>query len=302
MNPEPTGRRGTAWAVLALGVAVVSSASILIRYAQEAGVSSLVIAAGRLAIASLVLTPFAWRALREELPRLAARDLAVAIAAGCALALHFASWISSLEYTSVASSTVLVTTNPVWVGLASVMLLGERVRWATWLGIGLTVLGTVIILIADSALAPARREGSALLGNGLALVGALTASAYLLIGRALRGRLSLAAYVWLVYSVAALVLGAMAGAGGAQVTGFPLVAYLCVVALALGPQLIGHTAINYTLRRVSATATAVAILGEPVGSALLAWALLAEPIGAAQMLGFAAIAIGIVVAARAESR
>ena len=177
------------YVVLALAVAVVSTASILIRYAQAEGVPSITIAALRLAFAVLMLTPIALPRIRAELPRLSRRDLLLAFGSGAALAVHFAAWITSLEYTSVASSAALVTTNPVWVGIASVVLLRERVPAPVIAGIALGLCGSLLIFAAESgagAAAPAP-----LLGNGLALVGALAASAYLLIGRGLRERLSL---------------------------------------------------------------------------------------------------------------
>lgn len=292
--------RARAIGALAAGVLVVATASILIRQAQDAGMSSIVIAAGRLGIATLVLAPFAWPSLRASLPALDRRTLLLALVAGLALAVHFAAWIASLEHTSVASSTALVTTNPLWVGLASVLVLRERVPAGAWIGIALTLAGSLVIVAADGTAAVRPGGGSALLGNGLALAGAVSASAYLLIGRALRVRLPLLAYVWLVYAMAAIVLCL---AAMPEIASAPLpapAAWGAVLALALGPQLLGHTAINHALRNLSATFTAVAILGEPIGSAILAWVLLDEAVTAGQAAGFAAIAAGIVVAAWAE--
>lgn len=296
--------RFSAFAALGAGVIVIAFASILIRTAQEAGMSSLAIAAGRLGIAALVLAPFALGAARREWVRLTAAERWIVIGSGSALALHFATWISSLEHTSVASSTALVTTNPLWVGLAAAFLLRERVGALGWVGIALTFLGTIVIVAADGDRVVREGAGSALLGNALALIGAITASAYLLAGRHLRTKVTLLAYVWMVYAIAAVLLIAMAAMQAAgdvrSLVSLPAIAWLAVLALALGPQLIGHTAVNLALRRLSAPFTAVAILGEPIGSALLAWLMLAEPIGAMQLAGFALIGAGIVAAARGE--
>jgi drug/metabolite transporter (DMT)-like permease len=277
-------------------VLVVSTASILIRVGQAQGAASITIAAFRLGIAALILTPFALRAT----PRIGARDLWLALASGALLAIHFWSWITSLAHTSVASSTALVTTNPLWVGLASLLLFRERLAPALVSGIALCLGGTVLIFLSDRSAVSHAPGGDPLLGNALALIGAVSASGYLLIGRALRTRLSLLSYVWLAYSGAAVVLWVGVAFSGAPVRGLPVVAYLCMLGLALGPQLLGHTAFNWSLRHLSATFVAVSILGEPIGSALLAWFLFAEKLAPAHLLGFALTLAGIVVAARAQ--
>jgi drug/metabolite transporter (DMT)-like permease len=287
--------------VLAFGVAVVSTASILIRYAQAEKVPSLTIAAVRLALAALVLTPIVWMRAAPELRALRRRDLALALFSGVALAIHFWSWIASLAYTSVASSTVLVTTNPLWVGLASMLILGERPGRRTVGGIALTLVGSLFIFASDGS-----QGGSAALqpdpvrGNLLALLGALAASAYLLLGRALRPRVGLLVYIWLAYGTAALVLLLTAGVTGHTLMGYSTLAYAVMIALALGPQLLGHTAFNWALRHVSATFVAISILGEPIGSALLALALFGERFAPLQLAGFVLILGGIFLAARGE--
>ena len=193
-----------AYAALGLGVIVISSSSIMTRYAQAAGVSSLSIAAIRLALASVMLTPFAFARSSGEIRTLSRRDLLLGIAAGGLLAAHFATWISSLAYTSVASSTALVTTNPIWIAAASVVLFHERIRQGLLAAIGFALCGSVLIFLADGGSGSA--QPNAPLGNTLALIGSLAVSGYLLIGRALRRRLSLLAYVWLVYTSAAVAL------------------------------------------------------------------------------------------------
>ncbi|MFV9506210.1 MAG: DMT family transporter [Oscillochloridaceae bacterium umkhey_bin13] len=285
--------------VLFVGVLIASTASILVRYAQGAGVPSLTIAAGRLALAALILTPLAWTRVAPELRGLQRRDLALALASGAFLAVHFASWISSLAYTSVASSAALVATNPLWVGLVSLLIFRERLSWPTLAGIGITLLGTLLIGISDSTNST---QPNPLLGNLLALIGAATVSGYLLIGRNLRQRLSVLAYIYVVYSTAAVILVLWALVTGQAVFGFPAYAYLLILGLALGPQLLGHTAFNYALSTVSATFVAVAILGEPIGSALLALVLFGEQFAPLQLAGFVLLLIGIYVAARAETK
>jgi len=291
--------RALPFLVLGVGVVVVSSAAILIRFAQADGAPSLAIAAIRLAVAAAVLAPFAWLRAGEEMRRLRRRELGLCILSGTLLAAHFWAWITSLEHTSVASSTALVTTNPLWVALASAIFLRERPGGAAIVGIMLTVAGSVLIFTADANRTHAPGSGP-VLGNILALVGAISASGYLLVGRALRARVSLTAYIWIAYSTAAGLLLVAALATGASFLSLPSSAWLFMVALALGPQLIGHTTFNWALRRLTATFVAVAILGEPVGSALLAYLFFGERFGALQFAGFVLLLLGIFVAMREE--
>lgn len=289
---------GSTFLVLAGAVAVVSTASILIRYAQAEGASSLAIAAGRLGIAAAVLAPLALPRLRQDLGALSARPLLLCMASGLLLAIHFWTWIASLEYTSVASSTVLVTTNPLWVALASAWLLRERPGAATLAGIALTVAGSAAIFASDASAAAA--AASPLLGNTLALVGAVAASGYLLIGRALRAAVGFSTYVWTAYATAAALLWLALLAQGGEPMQLSGAAWGLIAALALGPQVIGHTALNWALRRLSATFVAIAILGEPVGSALLAYVVFGETFESLQLAGFVLLLAGIFAAARAE--
>jgi drug/metabolite transporter (DMT)-like permease len=235
-----------------------------------------------------------------ELRRLDRRDLRLALGSGAFLALHFGAWISSLAYTSVASSVALVSTNPIWVGLASFLLLRERLQAGMIAGILLTFAGSVLIVLSDSSPAAAQLQPAPLLGNALALLGAAGVTGYFLIGRGLRERISLLSYVWLVYTTAAVLLLLAAWLAGQQLLGLHPTAYLAILVLALGPQLLGHTSFNWALRRLSATFVAVAILGEPVGAALLALEFLDEGFAPLQLAGFILLLAGIGIAALAE--
>ena len=284
--------------VLGLGVIIISSSSILTRYAQGAGVSSLSIAAVRLTLAAMILTPLAWVRASAEIRALSTRDIRLGLVAGALLAAHFATWISSLAYTSVASSTALVTTNPIWIALASVLIFHERMGKAVLVAIGFALLGSSLIFLADSGVDSPQRDP--LFGNTLAVIGSLTVSGYLLIGRSLRRHLSLLVYVWLVYSSCAIALVSVALFAGQPLWGFTPVAWGCLVGLALGPQLLGHTVFNWALKHVSATLIALTILGEPIGSALLALLLFGETFSPLQITGFMALLTGIYLAARSE--
>ncbi len=293
--------RARVLAVLAAGVLVMSTASILIRWLQAAGVPSLSIAAWRLALAALVLAPLVLARHRAELARLGAREWLLAAAAGAFLAAHFAAWILSLEYTSVASSVALVTTNPIWIGIASWVLFRERLGRLMLLAIGLAIAGSAVVFLADGG-EPAPGGTRPVLGNALALVGSLTICGYLLIGRGLRRSMSLVPYVGVVYAVAAVCLVVLALAGGAPLVGFARESWLMLLALAVGPQLLGHSSFNWALKYLSATLIALAILGEPIGSTVLAWWLLEEPVGAVKLGGMALLLAGIYLAARGAGR
>ncbi len=313
--------KARAYVVLVLGVLIVAWASILIRWAgsgtpspvvaagrfllgwlEAPGLvgsekpSPLVIAAGRMVLASLLLTPVA---LAGGVPRtlrtLRRKDLLLLLASGLALALHFASWIASLSLTTVASSVVLVTMNPLFVALASYLLLRERISRLTVVGIALAVVGGILVGYGDIAL-----SGRALLGDFLALIGALCASTYFLLGRSLRRRLSILSYIWPVYTVAALALLLTCLLSGQVLSGYTPESYFLLLLLALGPQLLGHSALNYALGRLSATFVTVAVLGEPLGAAVLAFLLLEEVPPAISLLGGALVLVGIVLAGRGE--
>jgi drug/metabolite transporter (DMT)-like permease len=286
------------------GILAVSTAAIFIRFAQE-DVPSLVVAAYRLSISTLILIPFAWRR-RSELRSLQRRDLLATGLAGSFLALHFATWISSLELTSVASSVVLVTTTPLWVALFSPLILKEALSRRAGLGMIIALAGGVIVGVSDSCLheaggfaCPPLQElmgGNAFTGNFLALSGAWMAAGYLIVGRRVRSKLSLVTYISLVYGSAAVILVSMAIAGGYQLGGYPAQAFMWLAMLAIFPQLVGHSIFNWALAYMPASYVAVTLLGEPVGSTILAYFLLAETPTGGKLLGGLLILTGIALA------
>lgn len=268
---------------MGIGVLAVSTASIFIRFAQQAGAGSLAIAALRLALAALVLLPFAVMRCREEYRALTLREWALMGISGVFLGAHFATWIFSLELTSVVSSVVLVTLSPLFVALGSALVLRERLTTRVLLGMSIAIAGGIVIGVAD---APNASSGSnPLLGNALALMGAVCIAPYLIIGRILRQRLSLWAYVAVVYGAAALTLLLAVLVSGAPLVGFEPVAYVWIALLALAPQLIGHTSFNWSVRRLPAVYATIPVLGEPIGSSVLAVILLGEAIRPLTVLG-----------------
>ena len=286
--------------VLGVGLLAISFGAIFARFAQGYGLPSLAVAALRLGLAALIVTPLAWWQSRHALRALDRRQLMLAAVAGFFLALHFATWISSLEYTSVASSTALVTTNPVWISLASLALFGERPSRMTLAGIAVSLSGSALIFWSDSR--TSAPGSNPFLGNVLALIGSWCFSAYLLIGRRLRADMPLPAYIWLAYGAGALFLLIGCVGAGVPLAGYTVPAYLVALGMALGPQLLGHSAYNWSLRHVSPTFVAVVTLGEPVGSAMLAWMIFGEAFAPWQAAGFVMLLAGIYLAAIGEGR
>ena len=296
---------------LTFGILAVSTASIFIRLAQ-AHAPSLVIAAGRLTLATLILAPIAWSQKRAELAALSRRQVGLALLSGFFLALHFATWITSLEYTTVASSVVLVSTVPLWVALLSPFTLKEPVTRLVLIGMVQALLGGAIVGVSDSCswgatglVCPSLADflrGQAFLGDLLALAGAITAAGYLLIGRNLRAHMSLISYIFVVYGMAAVVLLVIMLAAGQSPFGYPPLTYLWLLLLALIPQLIGHSTYNWALGYLSAAYVSIALLGEPIGSTILAYFLLSETPTPIKIGGAVLILAGIYVASLSEAK
>ncbi len=212
---------------------------------------------------------------------------------GLLLSLHFALWIASLKYTSVASSVVLVTTHPIFVGMGGLLFLKERPGLTLIIGIALSVLGSGLIGYGDMVL-----SGQALMGDGLALLGAIAASGYLLIGRKMRKEQDLFSYIFPVYSMAGLILILLSLIFQKPFFGYSSSTYFYLFLLALVPQLVGHTTFNWALKYLPASMVAVAILGEPIGSTILAYFILGEGLTIWKVIGGMSILSGILIALR----
>ena len=281
------------WLPLLLGVLAVSTGSILIKLCA---VPALSLAAYRLGLAApffclgtTLREPGWWRTFPKELR-------SWALLSGMFLGLHFATWIASLSFTTVTSSVVLVTTNPLFVGLGSVIFLKEKVSSRLWMGMLLAVAGSAII----AGFSPTHPESAPnpTLGNALALCGALFMSSYMLVGRKLQTAVSTGAYVSAVYSIAALTLLILAVGSGSPLSGFRPWDWGMLALMALIPQGLGHTLLNRSLRLLPASVVALAILGEPVGASLMAAALLDEIPNAGQAAGALVVLSGVVLGSR----
>ncbi|MGI8539561.1 MAG: DMT family transporter [Rubrobacteraceae bacterium] len=267
---------------VAVAVVAVSSAAIIIRLADAPAIS---VAFWRCALGVLFLAPFAL-ARRERFPK--GRNLYVAAASGVALGAHFGFWVSSLDYTSVAASVVLVTSAPIFVAALGYVFLGERTSPLSFLGILVALGGTVVIAADDSV------GSAALLGNMLALAGAATFAVYVLTGRFSRtGGVGFLGYSIVAYTVGAATLLPVALLSGAELWGYSGETWFWLVMLTLGPQILGHTVFNWALGYVDASIISGVVLVEPVASAVLAWLILSETPGIPTVIGGVVVIFGL---------
>jgi drug/metabolite transporter (DMT)-like permease len=267
---------------VAVGVLAVSAAAIFIRLAET---PALAVALWRNALGVLVLLPIAFYR-RDGFPQ--GRGLLVGVASGVALGAHFGFWISSLDYTSVAASVVLVCTQPVFVAILAYLVFGERTSSLSLFGILVALAGTVVIASDGSV------GAATFFGNMLAVIGAITVAIYVLIGRSLRTTgVGVLPYSIVVYASATATLAPAALYAGAPLWGYSGETWFWLFALTLGPQILGHTVLNWALRYVQASIISGTILAEPVVSALLAWMVLSERPGFATILGGAVVLLGL---------
>jgi drug/metabolite transporter (DMT)-like permease len=289
---------------LSLGILAASTASIFIRFAQS-DAPSLVIAAYRLSIATLILAPLLLVRHRHDLQAMTTREVSLSIVSGIFLAIHFATWITSLEYTSVASSVVLVQTSPLFVALLSPLILRERLSRFIIFGLVLALLGSLTIGLSDAChwaedlQCPSIADffsGNAMKGDLLALTGGAAGAGYIMIGRRLRRTVSLLPYITLTYGAAAVVLIVLMLGAGHTPIGYSPQTYLWFLLLALFPQLFAHSTYNWALRYLSAALVSISQLGEPVSSIILAFVILREVPTPLRLVGAVIILIGIAVA------
>ena len=281
-------------AALAVAVFAVSTSAVLIRWS---GAPPTVAAFYRVLFTTGLLAPLAFTRHGEHLRSLGGRDALAAGATGLALAAHFAAWFQSVEWTSVAASVTLVQAQPLFVAVGAWALLDERLGARKLGGILLAVAGMAVMSAGD-LLGGALVGPRPLAGNALAVVGAVTMAAYVLAGRSLRVRVPLVPYVTVVYSVCAAGLLGVALVQDVALLGYPPVEWGLFLAMAAGPGVFGHTALNWALEHVEPAVVSVSLLGEPVGSTLLAMVLLAEIPGPWTVVGGAVVLAGIAVTAR----
>jgi drug/metabolite transporter (DMT)-like permease len=282
-------RETSPYIILLLGVLFVSVGSIFVRLTPA---PALAVAFYRMAFATVLIAPFALGSARRSVPSLGGRSRLLLVASGVALALHFATWISSLSYTSIASSVLLVNTAPIFAIVLSQMFLGEKADLTVLAAIGLALLGAALIAAGDWGAAP-----STMFGNLLAVAGAATLAGHHVVGRGLRDVLPLNAYVIAVWALAALTLAAIAAVFGTPFAPYPARAWVGFLALGLVPTVLGHGLVNRSLRSLRAPTVGLFLLGEPLGASVLAYLIFGEVPSASTAVGgfIVLLALGLVL-------
>lgn len=281
--------------LLVVGVAAISTSAVLVRLASDEDAPAFAIAFYRCAMAAAILLPLGLLRHRDEYRAMTPARWRLALLSGVFLGAHFATWIPSITFTTVAASAVLVQTTPIWVALMG-RFIGERPTRRGMVGILIALGGTMVI-------AGGGFEGGsrALFGDVLALCGAIFGAAYVLCGRSLRREISVVTYTGIVYTTAACLLAVIMLVSGTPFFGYSPEVWMLFAAMTLGPQLGGHTVFNYLLGSLSATVVSIALLAEPVGATLLAFVVLGERPGAVTLVGGAIVLAGVFVAIRAEA-
>lgn len=273
---------------LTVGIAAVSCGAVLVRLAAA---PALVVATYRVSWATCLLAPLLMSRSGRELRANGWQDWRRLAISGVALALHFALWIASLSYTSVASSVLLVDTTPFFIGFASQWILRRPCGRDFWIGLAVAFLGCIVVFHGDLS-----ESSGSLRGNLLALGGAVAMAVYLMIGSTVRSRLSLLAYVWPVYCTAALTLAVATALAGVSLRGLPARTHLFMFLIGLVPQCVGHTTYNWSLRWLAPGLVALIGLAEPIGASLLAYFFLNEGLTVGKGLGGCLILLGIYLA------
>jgi len=279
---------------LIVGVLSVSFAAILIRLADA---PPLVIATYRLTIASVILAPIASVKSMKGLNKLSRHDMLLILLSSLFLALHFGLWITSLSYTSIASSVILLSSHPAFVAVISYFLWGERLNKLTISGIVVALIGVVFINYGGLAFG-----SRAIFGNLLALIAGFSMGAYLIIGGQLRARIDILSYLTIIYTCSAVILLVATIIFGHSFFGYSPATYVMLILLALVPQLIGHSCLNLAVRLMPVTFVSVAFLGEPVGATLLGYFILSEVPTVNEIVGGLLILGGIFIVMRRKPK
>ena len=270
---------------LAIGVIAVSTSAIMVKLSSA---PSGVMAFYRLFFSVLFMTPIFLLKYVSELRLITKRDWLFTGISGVFLSFHFILWFESLQYTSVASSTVLVTLQPLFAFIGTYFFFKETLSLKAILCGVLAVLGSVIISWGDF-----RISGSALYGDMLALIACALITAYLLFGQTVRKRMSLITYTFVVYSISTITLLIYVLLKGEALIGYQKNDWILFCLLAVIPNLLGHSFLNWSIKWLSTSTISMAILFEPVGATILALYLLNESVLWTQILGGSIVILGI---------
>ena len=275
------------YVAIAIGVISVSLSAIFVKLSSA---EPAVIAFYRMLFSVLIMSPVFLLKYKSELKLLQKRDWIFSIVAGVFLAFHFILWFESLNYTSVASSTVLVTLQPIFAFVGTYLFFKEKVAFQSIVAVIVAISGSLLISWGDF-----RVSGAALYGDGLALIACAFITGYLLFGQDVRKRLSLMTYTMVVYSVSTITLFFYVLFMGQSFGPYESNDWLLFVMLAIVPNLLGHTLFNWSLKWVSTNAISIAILFEPVGAAILAFFIFNEKLILSQVIGGIIVILGILM-------
>ena len=282
---------------LAFAVVAVSTSAILVRWSDA---PSVVLAFYRVLLTTLLVVPFLGTRYRGDFSAFEPGDFVVAVLTGAALALHFAAFFESLAWTSVAASVTLVQSQPLFVAAGAALFLHERIGLRKAVGISVAIVGMATMSAGEFLAGAAVSGAHPLYGNALAVLGAMMAAIYVLVGRSLRQRVAVVPYVLVVYTACTLTLFLVAVGQGLPLTGYDRREWMLFLALAIGPGLFGHTVLNWALEHVESSVVSVSLLGEPVGATILALVLLAEAPGPTTIAGAVVVLAGIYVTSAAR--
>ncbi len=303
--------KNRAFVILFTGVLAASTGAIFVRLAQGEGISSIEIAAYRLLFSVILLLPFALLTSWQDFKLITRPTLLWCILGGFILSLHFASWITSLEYTTIASSVVLVTTTPIWIGLFSVLFQHEKLTKPFIYGLALSLMGGLVIAFSEECSLSVKglvcgngsaRVSAPLFGNLLALIGSWMAAGYLLIGKKVQKSITTTPYISIVYGVAAVLLIGISILSGSQLFTFRISGFVWLIGLAIIPQLIGHTSFNWSLKHFSPSYVSIALLAEPIGSTIFGLFIFKEIPSLLKLGGALVLLSGILIVSLNQSK
>ncbi|MCP8618096.1 DMT family transporter [Salirhabdus salicampi] len=281
-------KRVAPYIAIVIGVLSISTAAVFVKLAH--GVPASIIANYRLLIAVLIMLPYILIKNSGEFRHITRKEWLYSALAGIFLAFHFILWFESLNYTSVASSVVLVTMQPIFAFIGTYLFFQERFRFSSVMSMIIAITGSVIISWGDFQI-----SGLALLGDMLALLGAVMVTGYFLIGQNIRKRISLMTYTFIVYGISTVTLLIYNVLLGKPFLGYEANHWLLFLALAIIPTFFGHTMFNWAIKWVSTSVISMAILFEPIGASILAYFILGEQVSATQFLGGAVVIFGLML-------
>jgi len=282
--------------ILILAVVSISFAAIFVRFCYDT--PPIIIATYRLSFASVIIL-ILFKTKGYSINKISKRDLKLSIISGIFLSLHFYTWFTSIKLTSIASSVVLVTTSPIFVGIFSYLFLKEKQSANIVLGITLSILGSAILALGDfNSSDISNFSKSALIGDMFAVLGSISAAVYIMLGSKVRSNLDIIPYITITYTTSAITLIIASFITNQSFFGYSKISYLNMFLLAVIPQLIGHTSLNWALKHIKSSMVAITTLGEPIGSSILAYIIFRETIDKFQFIGIILIFTAIIIAAK----